>query len=154
MHSNKSFSHFSVFGWKSQRPVEKFLKSDLSISAVTWGRGLGEIYELIPFKLKPRCVKGGLIITAWNNGSLMRGKQCRCTPYREFLHLRLNYVDIIIHLSGKLGGTDMSYLRWAEKNESLFGFFRRQWVDGSGKWGAGCLEFSPGRDACQRQRVL
>ena len=47
----------------------------------------------------------------------MREAQCRCTLYREFLHLRLNYVDIIIRLSGKSGGTDMSYLRWSRKNE-------------------------------------
>lgn len=42
--------------------------------------------------------------------------------YRSFLHLRLNYVAIIILLSGKSGGTDMSYLSLSRKMKCLLSF--------------------------------
>lgn len=54
------------------------------------------------------------------------------------MHLRLNSIDIIIRLSGRLDGTDMSYLHLSKKKKSnaFFSPFSRKQL-GRQLWAAG-----------------
>lgn len=59
---------------------------------------------------------------------------------REFPHLRLNYVDIIICQENQVAQI-CHICTGAEKNEMpFFLFVGSSWVGSSGKWGVGCLD--------------